>query len=228
MTLVDDFGRYDGRAALLHGECFALRNDVKPQQTAALLRELHDRDLIMLYVSGGKEYLQVQQWQERTRSEHSRYPDPQDSAAERRIPQQKDASLAIAITSKPSPSPADGECVKIYESYPLKVGKPDALRAIRKAVQKHGFDTILTKTRAFSVARGGDTSFVPNPSTWFNQERYNDDPETWKPKVNPSVNGKAKYVDPNQERKDREYEEHRARHLAEKARKNEQQRTANP
>src|SRR4051794_12930640 len=68
LTLVDDFGRYDGRAALLHGECFALRNDVKPQRTAALLQELHEVGLIQLYQHEGKDYLQVLRWQERSRT----------------------------------------------------------------------------------------------------------------------------------------------------------------
>jgi hypothetical protein len=26
---------------------------------------------------------------------------------------------------------------------------------------------------------GCDHQYLPNPSTWFNQERYNDDPSTW-------------------------------------------------
>ena len=72
----------------------------------------------------------------------------------------------------------------IYQAYPRKVGKPDALRAITKAVQKFGSDFVLAKTREYAAARvGQDPQFTPHPSTWFNQERFNDDPSTWKKKV---------------------------------------------
>lgn len=93
LTLVDDFGRYDGRIPVIHAHAFALRPDIKPLRTAALRSELVKHNLIDVYSVEGKEYLQLLRWQERTRSERSKYPDPQDSAAERRISQEKDASL---------------------------------------------------------------------------------------------------------------------------------------
>jgi hypothetical protein len=37
----------------------------------------------------------------------------------------------------------------------------------------------LSLTKAYASARNGDVAFVPNPSTWFHQERFNDDPATW-------------------------------------------------
>ena len=67
----------------------------------------------------------------------------------------------------------------IYAAYPLKVGKPDALKAITKAMGKTDPEKLLKITLEFSKRRGTDKSFVPHPSTWFNQERYNDDPSTW-------------------------------------------------
>lgn len=79
---------------------------------------------------------------------------------------------------------SEGESERIYQAYPHKVGKPDALRAISRALSKTPFDDLLQKTKAFASARNGDTSFCPNPATWFNQERYNDDPATWTPKAN--------------------------------------------
>ncbi len=125
LTLVDDFGRYDARLAILHGECFALRNDVKPQQTAAFRSELIEAGLIDVYSVLGKEYLQVSKWQERSRSEKSKFPDPQDSAAERSVPQEKDASLAIvpaiATTSSSSvlryPAGSGGDFVLLFEKW---------------------------------------------------------------------------------------------------------------
>lgn len=97
LTLVDDFGRYDARVAIIHGQCFALRNDIKPQRTAALRGELHESKLIEVYEVDGREYLQVAQWQERARSEKSKFPDKL---------QVVDISTSAAECCGPLPNPA--------------------------------------------------------------------------------------------------------------------------
>ncbi len=68
---------------------------------------------------------------------------------------------------------------EIYRLYPRKVAKPKALKAIRIALQKIPFNDLLSKTQDFAAARNGDVAFCPHPATWFNEERYNDDPSTW-------------------------------------------------
>lgn len=81
-------------------------------------------------------------------------------------------------TKKDSASP---EVVNIYEAYPRKVGRPAALRAITKALKTTPAETLLNHTKMFaSTVNGSDPQFIPHPRTWFNQERYNDDPSTWK------------------------------------------------
>lgn len=67
----------------------------------------------------------------------------------------------------------------IYASYPHKVGRPVALKAIRKALRNFTFAFLLERTQAYAKLRNGDKSFMPHPATWFNQERFNDDPSTW-------------------------------------------------
>lgn len=72
---------------------------------------------------------------------------------------------------------------QIYDAYPLHVGKPAALKAIKRQIQlsggPEGAMKLLEKTQAFAAVRAGDLDFCPHPSTWFNQQRYNDDPKTW-------------------------------------------------
>lgn len=75
----------------------------------------------------------------------------------------------------------------IYAAYPKKVGRPAALKAIQKAIEKIGAPVLLEKTKAFAAARAGNIEFVPHPATWFNQERFNDDPSTWRPSDNGKV-----------------------------------------
>lgn len=71
---------------------------------------------------------------------------------------------------------------EIYSLYPRKVGRPVAIMAIKKALRKVSAEFLIDRTKKFAEIRNGDLSFVPNPATWFNQERFNDDPETWRPR----------------------------------------------
>lgn len=81
---------------------------------------------------------------------------------------------------------------EIYEAYPRKVGRPDALKAIRSAVLRAAKSLagqklppgqeLLARTRAFGeLARkhDADLAFVPHPSTWFHQDRFLDSAEEW-------------------------------------------------
>lgn len=68
----------------------------------------------------------------------------------------------------------------IYEAYPRKVGRPVAIRAIRKHLDKIGYETLLEKTQAYAKAvKDSDPKYIPHPSTWYSQERFNDSPESW-------------------------------------------------
>lgn len=89
-------------------------------------------------------------------------------------------------TNKPALLPnfscpkADDEAEQIYQAYPRKVAKPVALQKIRKALKTMEFSELLARTMAFARSqKGADMKFCPHPSTWFNQERYRDDPATW-------------------------------------------------
>lgn len=78
---------------------------------------------------------------------------------------------------------------EIYQAYPLKVAKPAAITKIKAALREpaEGFSreewpqTLLGITKRFAVVRSTeDKDFTPHPSTWFNQRRFEDDPETWR------------------------------------------------
>ena len=68
----------------------------------------------------------------------------------------------------------------IYEAYPRKAARPRAIRAISKALRTHGYDFLLERTRLYASTYQGDPAFIPHPATWFNGERFNDNPETWR------------------------------------------------
>ena len=68
----------------------------------------------------------------------------------------------------------------IYEVYPRKVAKPKAVAAITTCLKEISFEDLLRLTAAYEKARKGeDPAYTPHPATWYNQRRYNDDPNTW-------------------------------------------------
>ena len=69
---------------------------------------------------------------------------------------------------------------QIYQAYPKKVGKPVAIKSIIKALSSIEFEKLLELTQKYAAIRKSeDANFTPHPSTWFNQERFGDDPSTW-------------------------------------------------
>jgi hypothetical protein len=73
LTLVDDYGRYDGRASVIWGQCFAVWNEHNPndsidlQQVAQMLQELAGNGLLDLYQFEDKKVIQFTGWTERIR-----------------------------------------------------------------------------------------------------------------------------------------------------------------
>lgn len=104
----------------------------------------------------------------------------------------------VAPPAGPDPKRAEklaleAAALAIYDAYPRKVGKGPAVKSIIKALAKIEPSELLKRTLAYAAARANeDPQFTPHPATWFNQERFNDDPATWKAQapVKPSGNGK--------------------------------------
>ena len=72
---------------------------------------------------------------------------------------------------------------EIYKIYPKKVGKPSAIQAIKKAINKDGFKHVFEKTKLYAKEYNGESRYIAYPSKFFNQERYNDDPSEWSQNV---------------------------------------------
>ena len=64
-----------------------------------------------------------------------------------------------------------------WKQYPKRVGKGEAEKSWRKSNCESNTETILDalqKQLEFLLRDGG--KFVPNPATWLNQKRWEDDP----------------------------------------------------
>lgn len=185
LTLVDDFGRYDGRLPILHCHCFALRSDVTPQETAGMRDELHNAGLITVYEVDGKDYIQFAKWTERTRSDKSKYPDPpQDSAGFRREKTPPSSPFIVHRSSspplakpKPSAKPAkpaqsDSEWLAglvsdpAYEGIPIQAEHGKMIRwceVNKKQPTRRRFINWLNRADKPMKAASGNHSATNNP-----------------------------------------------------------------
>jgi hypothetical protein len=70
---------------------------------------------------------------------------------------------------------------EIYAEYPKKVAKNKALMAIRGALRVCSAKILLERTILYAeVVHGSESRFIPYPASWFNGQRFNDDPSTWR------------------------------------------------
>lgn len=102
-------------------------------------------------------------------------------------------SLAMAMASDNGISVPTAE--EIYTAYPKKVGRGEALKAIGRAMTRKSPAFLLERTTAYYHAcfkwPKDEAKFIPNASTWFNQERYDDDPTTWERKAPSRANSRS-------------------------------------
>jgi hypothetical protein len=77
MSVVDDFGRFDGRLAILKAACYPLRADKVPDaRLRGWLDECVRAGLVRPYGVGGKPYLELLDFRQAVRAKQSKCPDP--------------------------------------------------------------------------------------------------------------------------------------------------------
>lgn len=96
-------------------------------------------------------------------------------------PKEEELKLAIEFF-QPVPDHKDPEKINaIYQAYPYKKAKDEALKAIAATLKKIPFPDLLPRVQAFAVeikadvAAGRPWSKVPYPATWFNRGSWQDD-----------------------------------------------------
>ena len=124
-------------------------------------------------------------------------PPVQPTAPQGVQPTAPEPSLNTSIEPSTPHSPPTGEVEVVpewevffnhfWEAYPRKVGKPAARRAMKSRYEPITRRYIIDGTRAWVqhwMDTRTDEQFIPHPSTFLNQERYNDaPPEVSAPKL---------------------------------------------
>lgn len=77
MSVVDDYGRYESRPAILRADLFPLRIDkVSDADVVKWLTECSKAGLVSIYHVNGKEFLELLDFNQRLRQKISKYPPP--------------------------------------------------------------------------------------------------------------------------------------------------------
>ena len=74
ILIVDDYGRFSGSSIRVARECWPDREDITSKQAEPWLVKLNDVGLINLYIYENERYLELTNWNQRTRASVSKYP----------------------------------------------------------------------------------------------------------------------------------------------------------
>lgn len=81
MSVVDDYGRYEGRPTILRADLYPLRIDkVSDADVVKWLAECSKAGLVSVYHVNGKEFLELKDFNQRLRQKVSKYPPPVDNS----------------------------------------------------------------------------------------------------------------------------------------------------
>lgn len=186
----DDFGRMDGDA-------FTIKNVVLPsskrqeeefEQALVLMAKAR---LITRYTVEGSNFLQVNKFDEHQPNLHkrtkSRFPEIPESpgTSENYRPNLIESNLRESkgtqnpeenLTEPPQAADHDRSSFEVFwMKYPKKVGKDDARKAWQQKRPDLAAVLSALSSQAEWLAREGG-KYTPNPSTWLNQGRWQDEP----------------------------------------------------
>lgn len=183
----DDFGRYDGRPAIIKNMLFPLKEKLTTQTVLNAINNLASAELVVLYEFEGKPYLYLPGWNEHqtVRAKKSKYPAPGDSVkTSASICKQMQADVPViqsntesnSLSESESNSERDGAFERFWAIYPKKVGKEAARRAFAKVKVPTESLIATVEAQKHSLQWGKENGrFIPNPATWLNQGRWEDE-----------------------------------------------------
>lgn len=144
MSIVDDYGRHEANPQLIRARCYPLQTDaVKAKDVSAWMEACQKAGILTLYSSGGKTYLQINKFQQQTRTA-SKCPAP-DSECSQMI---ADAHLGVSVVV----SVSEGEAAPRKRGNRPKVAMPEDFgisERVRVWAAEKGFHSLETRLEHF-------------------------------------------------------------------------------
>lgn len=176
-TIADRAGRLEDRPKKIKAEVLPYDNC----DADKLINQLCKYGFLIRYSVDKTQYIQIINF-EKHQNPHmkesaSTIPAP-DLHQTCTIPAQPLTDSLNPLTDSPIPhteTPSIGEFDFFWKAYPHKVGKGDAAKAFKTAIKKTTLDEIIKAIHRYVQTKPPDRPYC-NPSTWLNQERWNDEP----------------------------------------------------
>jgi len=177
LVTVDDFGRYDGRPAMIKAACYPIKDKHTTKDVKSWVTELSNNGLVVVYESENKPFIQLLKWDNKPRASSSKYPSFADNCIQLYtdvcIPRTCVPLTETKTVTKTSHSKAASDSfIKFWEIWPYKKAKVDA----EKAWKKLGIDDQrLAYGGVKSFWSGQKVDFYINPATYLNGRRWEDE-----------------------------------------------------
>ena len=195
----DDYGRLDARPNFLKSMLFVTKAGITEKNVNDAVLKLATVGLVKLYKVGGKPFLMFPKWDlhQRVRNSKEKYPAPQNDEFESspqlaaicsEVPQVAAKNGYNPIQSEsnpnpnPNPNPREARFEEFWRKYPKKVGKGAAEKAFDKIKPtQQVFERMLSaieKQKNSAQWKKDNGQYIPNPATWLNQQRWEDEVTT--------------------------------------------------
>ncbi len=170
-SVVDDFGRYHGNPKLIRAACYPLQlNKVSDQDITKWLAATQKAGLVRVYQVEGKSYIEVLKFGQQIRAKKSKFPECTADATQMLSTCVADAHLVV-VEDEVDISAARFD--DFWAVYPRKVAKPKALKAWKALRPDDALADRMIRV-VQTTAWSPDPKFIPHPSTWLNERRWED------------------------------------------------------
>ena len=196
---VDDNGRFDGRMPFLKSRLFATKQGITISSLETAFSKLVTVGLVKFYEVDGKPFLMLPNWNKHQKLQYvkSVYPAPvenndfnnDDKNSKKLLKNNKNSkelSLEVEVEVEEEDEVTstlliDKEFDVFWSKYPRKVGKGkcrDIWKKIKpnKALFKKIMQSLEAQVNSKQWTKDNG-QFIPHPSTWLNQSRWEDEPD---------------------------------------------------
>lgn len=197
--LADRRGRLEDRPKRIKVECLPYDEcDVD-----GLLWELHSAGFLDRYEIDGVQLIEISSFEKHQRisgkeaESESDYPEKQEGSI-REAPgcfteSQERKGRERKGKGKEGNGASSIECLAIYDAYPKKAERPEALKEIAVALKSINAMELMSAVQQYATAVAGwpedEKCFVPSCGRWMKKQRWLDDRSTWIKKTKQLKNG---------------------------------------
>jgi hypothetical protein len=154
-----------------------------------LINHAKYRELMSLEEQRERTRMRVEQWRKRQQALQSVTAVTSNDGNDKHTQKHTHTQKQLKATTPPA-----SQVNEIYQLYPRKVEKREALKAITAAIKRvregeykndgvseaEAIAGIKDRTALFAQSPAGNRGkYTPYPATWFNRSRYLDDPKEW-------------------------------------------------